>query len=626
MFEGFVTQGIFLQDDDPPGSSAQKDWRKSRLAPGTQSAKIVFFSIAEAEKALALLHLRNIPCILPPVPLVLSTSKESRFSGNPRIVKLLPKGYTELQLYELLRPFGCLAYVRIHDFGAVVQFWTESDAENAEVAVRTAFSRDLRITLQAYDPCKLSCANLSPEVNEESLENYFKKYGSIISVTVLPRQNGNSCGLGFVLFSAPDEASSAIKALHGTTWRSKIISVRYHEPKTSATIPAPANHSDSTPCEEKPIEDPPPPEVHPQYGIPPDPSVQETADDGPNDEEQGAQNVEGLRDDHIVPPITATEKEQAVPQAEIEGMRDQIQMLEKHNRELECELRDKETRIELLEERVATLLGQAEGDRDECENWRRKFLVADSRCKILELEADRPLWEEANRKRAMKKKKEAKRAEEARRKAEVEESERRMREFLAEGRRRELEEKRRKEQEEAARKAREQEERDKMQKERDRQEAWRRATESEQERCRKRDSRLPTRGSWTNKLALERFLLVSNEFEQLKFSESKPLTLGSIPWPTCDNPAHLSPEKVDWDMVEIFFSYVQSTYSVPEYNRLVQRIHRLFHPDKWQSRRILETVQDTDLRNSLGLAGNKVAQAMTPLWRKTKGYVSESQD
>lgn len=79
--------------------------------------------------------------------------------GYPRLVKFMPSQYTDVQLYMLIRPFGPLASARVeHTLGGVVKFWNEDTARTAEVAVRLAFARTSKITLQAYDPCTIFCA------------------------------------------------------------------------------------------------------------------------------------------------------------------------------------------------------------------------------------------------------------------------------------------------------------------------------------------------------------------------------------------------------------------------------------------------------------------------------------
>jgi polyadenylate-binding protein len=120
--------------------------------------------LKSAEKALATLNLRPISKTNPSFVLSLSLTQEctplaSILSGHPRLVKLLPKNYTDEDLYDLLRPFGPLASVRVDkELGGIVQFWTEADAQAAERAVRQAFARKSKITLHAYDPCNLYCA------------------------------------------------------------------------------------------------------------------------------------------------------------------------------------------------------------------------------------------------------------------------------------------------------------------------------------------------------------------------------------------------------------------------------------------------------------------------------------
>ncbi|KAG6328718.1 hypothetical protein ID866_10371 [Astraeus odoratus] len=99
-----------------------------------------------AEKALATLQSRPIHGVQPPVFLVLSpyppTNPPTPLpppSALPRLVKHLPVGYSDGQLYDLFRPFGALASVRTQTgFGSdtgVVEFWREEDARVAEGAM-----------------------------------------------------------------------------------------------------------------------------------------------------------------------------------------------------------------------------------------------------------------------------------------------------------------------------------------------------------------------------------------------------------------------------------------------------------------------------------------------------------
>ncbi|KAG5353301.1 hypothetical protein E4T56_gene1226 [Termitomyces sp. T112] len=153
-----------------------------------------------------------------------------------------------------------------------------------------------------------------------------------------------------------------------------------------------------------------------------------------------------------------------------------------------------------------------------------------------------------------------------------------------------------------------------------REQARKDALVTEIERCRQRDAHLC---KWERSAALERFLLVLDEFEgrTRSVSETRPLTFEGIPWPTLDNP--LTPsfqaDAITWEKVEAFFSYAKRTLLHHQYSKLVERVHRLFHPDKWRARRVLDTVPGTDLRQAVEQSVNTVAQAMTPIWKESKG-------
>ncbi|KAL4079523.1 hypothetical protein J3A83DRAFT_4210322 [Scleroderma citrinum] len=107
---------------------------------------IEFKFLEKAEKALATLQSRPIQGLQPPVYLVLSpyppTTPPTPLpppSALPRLVKHLPMGFTDSQLYDLFRPFGALASVRTQTgFGSdngIVEFWREEDGRIAEEAM-----------------------------------------------------------------------------------------------------------------------------------------------------------------------------------------------------------------------------------------------------------------------------------------------------------------------------------------------------------------------------------------------------------------------------------------------------------------------------------------------------------
>ncbi|KAF8962541.1 hypothetical protein BDZ97DRAFT_1920362 [Flammula alnicola] len=143
-------------------------------SPNLLSGIIEFRFLEKAEKALAILQLRDIPELPTPVPLVLSpyppTNPPTPLpppSALPRLVKQLPSGYTDSQLYDLFRPFGALASARVQtQFGpdiGMVEFWNEEDAIQAEEAMHCAEVEGQNIAVQLYQPRRV--APTVPEFN-----------------------------------------------------------------------------------------------------------------------------------------------------------------------------------------------------------------------------------------------------------------------------------------------------------------------------------------------------------------------------------------------------------------------------------------------------------------------------
>ncbi|KAK7052485.1 hypothetical protein R3P38DRAFT_3255644 [Favolaschia claudopus] len=295
---------------------------------------------------------------------------------------------------------------------------------------------------------------------------------------------------------------------------------------------------------------------------------------------------------------------------------------------------------QLKEEELESVKLQGEAElellRQKLDAMTRALEMAESQLKILQLERDRPIWEAAKKKREEKEQQERVKEAGRRRAAELEESRRKMQDFIAQEKEKErqrlaeqarVKERLRKEAEEKERERqrREKEEHErKVREKREKLERWKRlkaATDAEEARCQKRDAQLWGQGQWTHARALERLKIQIEEFNSIKFSETQPLTFRVIPWPVLVDPLDLDIEQIDWQAVEAFFASVKVRLAknVGEYKALVEKVHRLFHPDKWRSRSLLDTVMDEQLRKALETAGNVVVQAMTPIWRKSKG-------
>ncbi|KAJ7204787.1 hypothetical protein GGX14DRAFT_646305 [Mycena pura] len=145
-------------------------FRPKILRDGTNNplnGTIEFKFLEKAEKALATLQSRPLPNLIPPVPLVLSPYPPANPptplpppSALPRLVKHLPHGFTDSDLYDLFRQFGALASARTPThFGpdtGMVEFWNEDDARQAEEAMHCVDIQGQNIAVQVYQPRRTS--------------------------------------------------------------------------------------------------------------------------------------------------------------------------------------------------------------------------------------------------------------------------------------------------------------------------------------------------------------------------------------------------------------------------------------------------------------------------------------
>lgn len=153
--------------------------------------------------------------------------------------------------------------------------------------------------------------------------------------------------------------------------------------------------------------------------------------------------------------------------------------------------------------------------------------------------------------------------------------------------------------------------------ERDRARAREDAARRERNRHMKDDKAKWGLGIWTHARALERFKLKCVDFDSTKFSEDHPLVFEAIPWPVLVSPLKLVVGDVSWAAVEEFFGYAEEELGASEYQTFVEKSHRRFHPDRWRAR--FNTVADEVAKGEWEEAVKAVAQALTPLWRRSKG-------
>jgi len=132
---------------------------------GTGSITFKYFE--SAEKALATLQSVPIPDTYPTVLLSLSPFPPTvppiptpPPMAKPRLVKHLPEDFADNDLYDLFRPFGCLASVRTQaGFGpgtGAIEFYYEEEAHVAEETMHCAEIQGQNISVQTYTPRKPS--------------------------------------------------------------------------------------------------------------------------------------------------------------------------------------------------------------------------------------------------------------------------------------------------------------------------------------------------------------------------------------------------------------------------------------------------------------------------------------
>lgn len=220
--------------------------------------------------------------------------------------------------------------------------------------------------------------------------------------------------------------------------------------------------------------------------------------------------------------------------------------------------------------------------------------LAESLQKMADLEADRPLWEVAKTKREA-----CERAQEEQQRAK------------SEARKSQQREKQRDEGGEEAR----------LRQEQDQNRRREEAIFLERERLdRERRARYDqwNSGAWTTYRALERYRLVCQYFDKTKFSETYPLTFHDIPWPTLQSPFRNSPQDMTWEAIQGFFMVAKTIIRGQAYRDLLKSSVSRFHTDRWQSRKLLESVVNVEERDCIEVAVDSVGKSLGNLWDEWK--------
>ncbi|KAK7062674.1 hypothetical protein VNI00_000162 [Paramarasmius palmivorus] len=601
------------------------------------------------------------------------------FTSSPRAkIRMVPRRSDSMscaEIYDALRVYGPIYSIYEENVVAtIVQFWGEEDACDAEEGLTE--KKELGLELQLCNPCSVYVSSLPPDViSHTALSDMFVEFGKVIDSRLVSRRGGSQI-FGFVTYETREEAFKAIESMHGKKIGKKKLHVSLKQGRSLCTTAQ--GQASNTSHEQTQISEPPfqPSTPEPTFSVTEDEPLhsRDHAASSPTlvgeDPENEVHSLSSKMD--LAEKIAQTWKDETVrlreemeslrtreadTLTELESVRDSNRQLreelarlkednsrqkallvgiqlshEKANKEisdLETLLEDSQLEVEYYtaeakrfesslaksQKEVERLSAEVRAAREE--GSKTKIKDSKHKRKLLELENDRPKWEEARKAREAKEKEEelefSRRRMKRLQEEEAERAQAKIREELARQRR---EEEERKAKEKAERERAEKELQEKLRRE----QAWKKATLQEKERCKQRDAQLLcSYYFWTEVAAVARFKCIVDEFEKTKFSELKPLIHEAIPWPVYKNPSTFVLEDVQWDAVERFFEVLRRHLDHSSYRALTERCNRLFHPDRWKARNILKTVMDANERLELEEAGNIVSQAITPLWQKCRG-------
>ena len=154
----------------------------------------------------------------------------------------LDKKVNENMLYQLFNEYN-ISYIKIakdhitrESFGyAFIGFKNKVKAEQAlqNLNYSRLCQKTLRISWYNREPNNfrnhpennIFIKNISKDVTPREFDEYFSKYGNIISAKIAEDEDGESMGYGFVLFDNEESAKKAISECHGKIWKNKKIYV-----------------------------------------------------------------------------------------------------------------------------------------------------------------------------------------------------------------------------------------------------------------------------------------------------------------------------------------------------------------------------------------------------------------
>ncbi|KAA6393135.1 MAG: putative polyadenylate-binding protein [Streblomastix strix] len=158
---------------------------------------------------------------------------------------------TEDDLKQLFNPLGAESVVmlksevEIGEGQAQINFKTQSDAQNAldqtdgviikgsvlEVEMQKQNQFEGNLLPAPVESCRLFVGGLSPQTTDDDLKKLFEEVGQVESAVIATKNNGISCGFGFVTMYDIETARMAVTVLNKRVLDGRIIEVSFSRPK-----------------------------------------------------------------------------------------------------------------------------------------------------------------------------------------------------------------------------------------------------------------------------------------------------------------------------------------------------------------------------------------------------------
>ena len=154
----------------------------------------------------------------------------------------LDKTVNENMLYQLFNDYS-VSYIKIakdhntrESFGyAFIGFKNNAKAEEAikKLNYSKLAKKTLRISWYNREPGNfrskiennIFVKKIPKEVTAKEFDEYFRRFGNIVSAKLAEDEEGESMGYGFVLYDCEDSAKKAIAECHGKEWKGKKLFV-----------------------------------------------------------------------------------------------------------------------------------------------------------------------------------------------------------------------------------------------------------------------------------------------------------------------------------------------------------------------------------------------------------------